>query len=63
MDLFDFLALQGILKSLSLAPQFESIDSSVLSFFLVQLLQPYMTTGKTVGLSIWIFVGKVMSVF
>ena len=42
----------------SLAPQFKSISSSALSFFMVQLLHPYMTTGKTIALTIWNFVGK-----
>ena len=43
------------------APQFKSISSSVLSFFIVQLSHPYMTTGKTIALTKWTFVGKVMS--
>ena len=43
--------------------QFKSISSLVLSFpfFMVQLSYPYMTTGKTVTLTMWTFVGKVMS--
>ena len=60
MDWFDHLAVQGTLKSL-LQPQFKSINSSVLSFFVVQLSHPYMTTGKTIALTRWTFVGKVMS--
>ena len=42
-------------------PQFKSIHCSVLSFFIVQLSHPYMTTGKTIALTRWTFVGKVMS--
>ena len=42
-------------------PQFKSINSSVLSFLLVQLSHPYMTTGKTIAFTRRIFVGKVMS--
>ena len=42
-------------------PQFKSINSSALSFLIVQLLYPYMTTGKTIALTRWTFVGKVMS--
>ena len=42
-------------------PQFKSINSSAFSFFIVQLSHPYMTTGKTVALTRWTFVDKVMS--
>ena len=42
------------------APQFKSMNSSVISL-LYGLSHPYMTTGKTVALTIWTFVGKVMS--
>ena len=45
----------------SSTPQFKSINSLVLSFFMVQLLYPHMTTGKTIAVSRWISVGKVMS--
>ena len=41
-------------------PQFKSINSSVLSF-IIQLSHPYMTTGETIALTRWTFVGKVMS--
>ena len=41
-------------------PQFKSINTSVLTFFIVQLSHPYMTTGKTIALTRWTFVGKVM---
>ena len=60
-DWFDFLARQGTLKSL---PQHHSSKASVLwcSFlFMVQLSKPYTTTGKTIALTRWTFVGKVMS--
>ena len=59
MDWFDFLAVQGTLKSLL---QHHSSKASVLrhsAFLIVQL--SYMTTGKTIALTRWIFVGKVMS--
>ena len=42
------------------APQFESINSSVLSLFMVQLSYLYMTIGKTIALTMWLFMGKVM---
>ena len=60
MDWFDLLAVQGTLQS-SPAPQFESINSSVLSLFYGPISHPYMTTGKTIALTIRTFVGKVMS--
>ena len=61
MDWLDFLAVQGILKESSPTPQFKSISSSVLIFFIVQLSHPYMTTGKTIALTRRTFVGKVTS--
>ena len=63
MDWFDRLAVQGTLKSLNLC-QYHSSKASVLwhsAFFMVQLSHPYMTTGKTIALTRWTFVGKVMS--
>ena len=57
----DLLAVQGTLKSL---PQYQSSKASILqclAFFIVQLSHPYMTTGKTIALTIQTFVGKVMS--
>ena len=42
-------------------PTVQNINSLVLSFFIVQLSHPYMTTGKTIALTRWTFVGKVMS--
>ena len=61
MDWLDLLAVQGTLKSL--LPHHRS-KASVLqhsAFFIVQLSHPYMTTGKTIALTRWTFVGKVMS--
>ena len=61
IDWFDLLAVQGTLKSLL---QHHSSKASILqhsAFFIVQLLHPYMTTGKTIALTRWTFVGKVMS--
>ena len=60
MDWFDLCAVQGTLKSLL---QHHSSKASILrysAFFMVQLLLPYLTTGKTIALTIWIFVGKVL---
>ena len=59
MDWLDLLAVQGILKSLV---QHHSSKASILqrsAFFTVQLLHPYMTTGKTIALTRQTFVGKV----
>ena len=61
MDWLDLLAVQGTLKSLL---QHHSSKASILrrlAFFIVQLSHPYMTTGKTIALTRWPFVGKVMS--
>ena len=61
IEWFDLLAVQGTPKSLL---QHHSSKASILqysAFFKVQLSHPYMTTGKTITLTIWIFVGKVMS--
>ena len=58
---FDLLAVQGTLKSLL---QHHSSKASILlcsAVFIVQLSHPYMTTGKTIAWTIWIFVSKVMS--
>ena len=60
-DWFDLLAVQGTLKSLLQHHSSKSINSSALSFLLVQLSHPYMTTGKTIALTRHTFVGKVMS--
>ena len=58
---FDLLAVQGTLKSLL---QHHSSKASILQHsatFVVQLSHPYVTTGKTIALTRWTFVGKVMS--
>ena len=60
MDWSDLLAVQGTLKSLL---QHHSSKASILrhsAFFIVQLSHPYLTTGKTIALTRWPFVGKVM---
>ena len=61
MDWLDLLAVQGTINSLL---QHHSSKASILwrsAFFTVQLSHPYMTTGKTIALTRWTFVGKVMS--
>ena len=61
MDWLDLLAVQGTLKSLL---QHHSSKASILQcsvFFIVPLTHPYMTTGKTIALTRWTFVDKVMS--
>ena len=60
IDWFDLLAVKGTLKSLL---QYHSSKASIpqcSAFFIVQLSYPYMTTGKTIALTRWTFVGKVM---
>ena len=61
MDWFDLLAVEGTLKSLL---QHHSSKAPILqhsAFFIIQLSHPYMTTGNTIALTRWTFVGKVMS--
>ena len=61
IDWFDLLAVQGTVKSLL---QHHSLKASILwhsAFSVVQLSHPYMTIGKTIALTIWTFVNKVMS--
>ena len=61
MDWLDLLAVQGTRRSLL---QHHSSKASILrrsAFFIVQLSHPYMTTGKTIALTRWTFVGKVIS--
>ena len=61
IDWFDFIAIQGTLKSLL---QHHNSKASILwqsALFMVQLSHPYITTGKTIALSGWTLVGKVMS--
>ena len=59
IDQFDFLPVQGTVKSLL---QHHSSKASILlcsAFFMVYLSHPYMTTGKTIALAVWTFVGNV----
>ena len=61
IDWFDLLAVQGTLKHLL---QYHSSKASVLqcsAFFIVQFSHPHMATGKNIALTLWTFVGKVMS--
>ena len=61
IDWLDLLAVQGTLKSLL---QYHSSKASILqcsTFFMVHFSHPYMTTGKTIALTRWTFVGKLMS--
>ena len=63
IDWLDLLAVQGTINSLL---QHHSSKASILqrlAFFIVQLSHPYMTTGKTIALTRWTFVGKVMFLF
>ena len=63
MDWLDLLAVQGTLRSLL---QHRSSKASILCcsvFFMIQLSHPYMTPGKTIALTRWTFVSKVMSLF
>ena len=63
IDWFDLLAAQGTLESLL---QHHVSEASILwcsAFFMVQLSHLYMTTGKTIALTIWTLVSKVMSLF
>ena len=61
MDWLDLLEVQGTLKSLL---QYHTSKASILrhsAFFLVQLSHPYLTTGQTIALTRWTFLGKAMS--
>ena len=63
IDWFDLLAVQGTLKSLL---QYHSSKALILrcsAFIMAQLSHPYMTTGKTIALTIWTFVGSDVSAF
>ena len=61
MDWFDLLAAPGTLQSLLQHHSLKALTLRHPAFFMVQLSRPYMTTGKTIGLSRWNFVSKVMS--
>ena len=61
IDSLDLLAVKGTLKSLLQHHSSKASNLQHSGFFIVQLSHPYMTTGKTIALSRWTFVGKVMS--
>ena len=61
MDWLDLLGVQGTLKSLLQHHSSKALILQCSAFFIVQLSHPYMTTGKTIALTRWTFVGKVMS--
>ena len=61
IDWLDHLAVQGTLKSLLQNHSSKALILQCSAFFTVQLSHPYMTTGKTIALTRWTFVGKVMS--
>ena len=63
VDWFDLLAVQGTLKSLLQHHNSKASIFHLSSFFIVQLSHLYMATGKTIALTRWTFVGKVMSLF
>ena len=61
MDWLDLLAVQGTVKSLRQHHSLKALILRCSAFFIVQLSHPYMPTGKTMTLTRWTFVGKVMS--
>ena len=61
MDWLDLLAVQGTLKNLLQHHSSKALILWCSAFFIVQLSHPYMTTGRTIALTKWTFVGKVMS--
>ena len=61
IDRFDLLVVQGTLKSLFYHHSSKSSILQYSSFFMVRLSHPYLTTGKTIALTRWTSVGKVMS--
>ena len=63
MDWLDLLVVQATLKSLLQHHSSKALILRCSAFFTVQLPHPYMTTGKTIALTRWTFVGKVMSLF
>ena len=63
MDWFDLLAVQGTLKSLLQHHSSKVLILWCSAFFILQLSHPYMTTGKTIALTRWTFVSKVMSLY
>ena len=63
MDWLAILAVQGTLKSLLQHHSSKALILQYSAFFIIQLSHPYMTTGKTIALTRWTFVGKVMFLF
>ena len=63
MDWLDLLAVQGALKSLLKQHSLKASMFQHSAFFTVQLSHPYMTTGKTIALTRWTFVGKIILCF
>ena len=63
IDWFDLLAIQGMLKSLLQCHNSKALVHWCSAFFMVQLSYLYMTTGKTIPLTRWTFIGEVMSLF
>ena len=63
IDRFDLFAVQGTCKSLLQHHSSKASIRSCSAFFMVQFSNPYMATGKTIALTRWTFVGKVMSLF
>ena len=63
MDWFDLLAVQGTLKSLLHHYNFKASFLPCSACFMAQLSHPYTMSGKTIALTMWAFVGKVMSLF
>ena len=63
MDWLDLLAVQGTLKSLLQHHSSKTLILQCSAFFIIQFSHPYMTTGKTIVLTTWTFVGKIMSLF
>ena len=61
IDWLDLLVVQGTIKSILQHPSLKASVLQCSDFFIVQLSHPYMTTGKTIALTRWTFVGKVMS--
>ena len=61
MDWLDLLAVQGTLKSVFQHHSSKTLILQHSAFFMVQISHPYMTTGETITLTRWTFVGKVMS--
>ena len=61
IDWFDLLTVQGTFESLLQHHNSKASILQCIAFFMVQLSHPYMTTGKTIALTVWTFVSKVMS--